>query len=415
MKLRVHHISPLQRPGKRDVCRTCNLLELYNKGECDLSQEQLGGIASHKAVADSMKNLREACKQAFEIPGWGKNKYVLFEFDYGESICLPLLWACQVGDAHFLNIVKVHVFCIKDHTLLVCGAHDPSKCDVKKRHVLCACHNECQCPVSRHCYAYDERSCEKKSHSVHLSMLYHFLITQHGPIEDRYIVTFCDGANRSNISVRFVVWFALVSRVHWVHAVTVSGHGHGGADSCNGDVRVKALHIKNIFDMHGLEEAWAKAARRARAKGKDPIAFHICQNSEFADVGEPLGEYFVQLPPNILNNYFLFIGDADHPGELGVCRSAADLCAFADLPLLEMDDWELGSRRFRFNLLKTGISAEDARAGLRDMFMEAPMFDRKCLSEEKQEALLKFKGDGKLGRLIGKSYDYFYARDYQAP
>ena len=69
-------------------------------------------------------------------------------------------------------------------------------------------------------------------------------------------------------------------------------------------------------------------------------------------------------------------------------------------------------RRMRFNLLKHGVSLQQARLHLQNMYCTAPMFDMKTISEEKQAALLKFKGDGHLGRLMGKSYDYFYAKDY---
>ena len=256
-----------------------------HKQQPSLTALELHDAAEHKVLADNINEHKDAIAWGeCEVPGWEGEELIVFLYDWGESDSLPIEKVSQPGPTHFLNKVKIHIFCVGDLT------HHAAKRREKEAHG--AAEGGCQCPASRHCFTLDERSCCSKGHSVSCSFLWRYLWI-HYQVPGSHIVTWCDGAFKSHFTLHFLLSMALCSGVFWLHMFGVSGHTHSDADRAVADVGA-ALKGKNVFDFKGMKKAFEKAAERARNRPRkkrrtEPVCFHHCGNQDVANM-EGLGK-----------------------------------------------------------------------------------------------------------------------------
>ena len=367
-------------------------------------------IEEHKALGDGVVYFKHAIMQGQRpFPTTEGQKVKVVIYDYGESEALPIEKVKQPGPTHFLNKVKVHILAIRDGTHAYTQGQEEGH--VKLTHPPC-----CGCPPERHCYVIDERSCASKGHSVSWCQLWHYMNKQHGPISaGMKFVFFSDGAFKSHLTVHVLMWLALCKAMYCFHVFMVSGHTRSEADALVKSVG-SALEGRNIYDVEGMMEAWSTAAQegldKPPSKRAFPIEFHCGKNSELGDMKPKMTECFYDLAPNILENYFVYYTDPNHPGEIGVCRSPGDVVNFDRLPLVGRKVAPIGRRAFRVNLLKCTVT--EARMELSHVYEEAIPFPRKKYRKNKQDALDKLCAEGER-TLMEHKYHYFYKKSYKAP
>ena len=401
---------PNQSRQKKDVCPSCNALELH-KQQPFLTGQMVENIKEHAVLGSKILHFKcDIVKGLLPFPTFEKKDPKIIQSDYGQGIVLPIQKVKQPGPTHFLNKVKVHMFVIRDCT------HGHRK-GQEEGHADMTHPPSCGCPPERHCYVIDERSCVSKGHSASWCQLWHFIHSQHGPLNgtSQRFAFFCDGAFKSHFTAHFLLWMALCKGLHVFQVFHVSGHGHVEVDALVRSVDA-ATEGSNIYDVHGLQEVWARAAKEGLEKPPShrsfPIEFHCCTNREIGNMEPPLDAEFYDLPANVLCHYFIYYVHPEFAGEIGVCRSPDDIVPFDRLPKVSGKNLKIGLRAFRVNLLKN--TADHARRKLSRLYEEAQPFNRKVFTEKKQAALNRLTAIGER-TLIPHKYHYFYKKDYHAP